>query len=202
MIVRPAARNVLERRHALPLELLVADGEDFVEQHDVRIEVRRDGKAEPHVHAGRVVLDWDVHEVLEPRVRGDAVVDGEGFGPRQSVNRRVQEDVFRPVSSGWKPVPSSIMLAICSAPPDQQMPTGRLVNAGDQLEKRALPRAVSADEGERLSLVDAKRHAAQRPEILAPLPRARAQQAESSHLDLAGVVAQHEPLREILRLDR
>ena len=39
---------------ALALEGFVADGEDLVEQQDVRLEVRRDREAEPHVHPGGV----------------------------------------------------------------------------------------------------------------------------------------------------
>ena len=111
------------------------------------------------------------------------------------MNRRVQEDVFAAGQLRMEAGSELDHAGDLRAPSDQQMSTGRLVNAGDQLEESALPRAVSSNEGERLSLVDVKRHAAQRPEILAPLPRASAKQAESSHLDLAGVVAQHEALR-------
>src|SRR5262249_54495870 len=49
---RPAALLELEDlAEALALELLVADGEYLVEQEDVRVDVRRDCEAEPHVHA-------------------------------------------------------------------------------------------------------------------------------------------------------
>ena len=48
---RPAL--LLEREdpaEALPLERLVADGENLVEQEDVGIEERRDCESEPHRH--------------------------------------------------------------------------------------------------------------------------------------------------------
>ena len=49
---RPAALLELEDlREALALELLVADGEDLVEQEHVGVDVRGDGEAEAHVHA-------------------------------------------------------------------------------------------------------------------------------------------------------
>ena len=41
----------LQRAHALLLEVVVADGEDLVEQQDVGLEVGRNREAEPHVHA-------------------------------------------------------------------------------------------------------------------------------------------------------
>ena len=67
-MVLPLRRNVRDRADALLLEIGVADGEDFVEQQDVGVEVRRNRESQPHVHAGRVVLDRHVHEVLEPGV--------------------------------------------------------------------------------------------------------------------------------------
>ena len=72
MIVLPSLHEPLHRLDAPLLEVGVADGEDLVEQQDVRIEVRRDRKAQPHVHARRVVLDRHVDEVLEPGVLDDA----------------------------------------------------------------------------------------------------------------------------------
>ena len=52
---------------------LVADGEDLVEQQHVRLDVRRDREAEPHVHPRRVRADRQVDEVLEPGERDDLV---------------------------------------------------------------------------------------------------------------------------------
>ncbi len=81
----PRGEKALQRRHALPLELFVADGENFVEQEDVGIEIGGNREAEPHVHAGGVVLDRHVHEVLKPRVRHHAVVHRRA--PRRATGR-------------------------------------------------------------------------------------------------------------------
>ena len=55
--VRPssAARPILPE--AFPLERGVADGEHFVHQEDLRLEMGRHGEGEPEVHAARVALD-------------------------------------------------------------------------------------------------------------------------------------------------
>ena len=50
---------------ALPLEGLVADGEDLVDEEDLRVDVDGHGEAEPDVHARRVVLDRRVDELLQ-----------------------------------------------------------------------------------------------------------------------------------------
>ena len=46
---------IAERRHPLhaaALEGRIPDAQDFVDDEDVRLEVRRDGESEPRVHAG------------------------------------------------------------------------------------------------------------------------------------------------------
>ena len=49
---RPSiARDVVHLAEAFSLELRVADGEDFVDDQDLGLEVRGDREGEPHVHA-------------------------------------------------------------------------------------------------------------------------------------------------------
>jgi hypothetical protein len=95
--------------HAPLLKVGVADGKDLVQQEDVRIEIGGDGEPEPHVHAGRVVLDRHVDEMFEARIFHDRVIN-----PSISARVRPWIDAFsttfsRPVSSGWNPTPSSII---------------------------------------------------------------------------------------------
>ena len=54
-----------DHAEALPLEALVADREDLVEEQHVRLEERGDREPEPHRHAGRVRADGAVDRVLE-----------------------------------------------------------------------------------------------------------------------------------------
>ena len=55
----------------------------------------------------------------------------------------------RPVSSGWKPVPTSSRLA--TRPHSSTRPRGRLGDAAQDLEQRALAGAVAADDAEDLA---------------------------------------------------
>ena len=59
-----AALELTELVEALVREAFVADGEHFVHQQDLRIDVDRHGEAEPHVHPRRVGLDRRVDEFL------------------------------------------------------------------------------------------------------------------------------------------
>ena len=55
----------VELVEALVLEGGVADRQHLVHEHDVRVDLDRDGKRQPHLHPGRVVLQLEVHELLE-----------------------------------------------------------------------------------------------------------------------------------------
>ena len=190
-----------QRAHALALELLVPDGEDFVEQQDVRIQVRRDRKSESHVHARGVVLDRHVHEVPQPGVGDDAVVDGEGFGAREAVDRRVEEDVLLTGQLRMKTGAQLDHAADADTAAHQHLSAGWPVNAGDDLQQRALAGAVAADERDRLPGRHADRHFAQRPEFLAARAVAGTQHPQRARLDVAGVVVQHEALGQLPRFE-
>ncbi len=194
-------KKPLECGHALALKLLVADGKNFVEQENLRIEVRRNGKPQAHVHSRRVVLDRDVHEVLKPRVRHHLVVDGERLCAREAVNRRIQQHVLL---AGELRMEAGAELDhagdVCAAA-DAEVSARRSVDSRDQLEERALARAIPSDERQRLPIRYSQGHAAKRPELLVACPRRGPEQGQRPHLDLTGIVAQHEALREIARLD-
>src|SRR5712692_4156000 len=54
------AGHVAHFAEAFLLEVDVADGEDFIDEEDFRLEMGGDGESEADVHAGRVVLDGSV----------------------------------------------------------------------------------------------------------------------------------------------
>ena len=61
----PIVPQSLECVRALLLEPAIADGEDLVEEQDVRVDVRHHRKAEPGAHAGGVVAQLQVLEVAQ-----------------------------------------------------------------------------------------------------------------------------------------
>ena len=91
------AAALLELRdaaEALALELLVAHGEDLVEQEHVGVDVRRDREAEPHVHAGRVGANGQLEVVADAGEVDDLVHAFADLRARETVERAVQEDVL------------------------------------------------------------------------------------------------------------
>ena len=72
--VRPCLRDVAHFPEALLLERGVADGEHFVDEQDLGLEMRGDRERQPQVHAARVALDRRVEEPLDLR-EGDDLVE-------------------------------------------------------------------------------------------------------------------------------
>ena len=63
--VRPAFGDVLHLAQALLLERGVADGEHFVDDQDLRLQVGGHRESQPHVHPAGVALDRRVEELLD-----------------------------------------------------------------------------------------------------------------------------------------
>src|SRR5437660_11696241 len=59
------AGDVAHSAEAFFLKVDVADGEDFVDEEDFRLEMGGDGESQADVHAGGVVLDGSVNEFFE-----------------------------------------------------------------------------------------------------------------------------------------
>ena len=157
---------------ALVLERLIADGQHFVHQQDVGVEMRRDGEGEPHRHPARVALDRHVEERLDAGELDDLVEPLPDLGAAHSDERAVEEDVLAAGELRMESGPHLEQRA--DAPVDVDVAGGRRGHAGDHLEQRALARAVATDEPDDLPLADLARHVAQRPEAvrLARRPRA------------------------------
>ena len=72
--VRPfAARDLIHLAKTLLLELGIADREHLVDDQDFRLQMRRDGKRQPHIHAGRIALHRRIEKPLDLGERDDLV---------------------------------------------------------------------------------------------------------------------------------
>src|SRR5260370_15625040 len=79
---------------AFLLEFGVADGENFVNDEDLGLEMRSDGKAEAHRHARGIALDRRVEEFLDLGESDDLVEFAADLGARHAKNRADQVDVL------------------------------------------------------------------------------------------------------------
>jgi len=87
-------RNVAHLADALLLECLITHGKHFIDEQDLRLQVRGDGEREAEIHAARVVLHRGVDELLHLCERDDLIELPRRVGARHSEDRAVQEDVL------------------------------------------------------------------------------------------------------------
>ena len=91
LVAAPELRELVE---ALVREAFVADGQHFVDQQHVGIDVDGHGEAEPHVHARRVGLHRRVDELPQLRELDDLVEAPLDLALRQAEHDAVDEDVL------------------------------------------------------------------------------------------------------------
>src|SRR5919106_3020005 len=160
------AAVLLEREdppEALPLERLVADREDLVEEEDVGVEERRDREAEAHRHPGRVRAHGPVDRVLELREGDDLVEALADVAAAEALDRAVQVYVLAAREVG---VEAGAQLEQRADPALGADAAGRrLDDPGDDAEEGRLPGAVAADEPDGLAARDVERDVAERPHV-------------------------------------
>ena len=146
----PAAAQLVQVVEAAALELLVAHRDDLVDDQDLRVEVDRDGEAEPDIHPAGVDLDRSVDEVAQPGEVDDAVHRRGDLTPAHAEDRAVEVDIF---PAGQLRVEACAQLehggdpAACGDGAE-----GGSVDACDQLEQRRLAGAVVSDQPVRSAL--------------------------------------------------
>src|SRR6266511_1280334 len=175
---------------ALALELLVADGEDLVEEKDVRVDVRRDREPEPHVHPRRIGAYGQVDELLQSGERDDLVELLADVRPLEPVDRAVEEDVL--AAREVRMEAGAQLEQRADAPTHLDLTRGRADDPGEEPEQRRLAGAVAPDEADGTPGLDVERDVPQRDD----LGRARAAARDDEILQtaaLAGIDLEHAP---------
>ena len=136
--------DITHLAEALPLEGDVADCEDFVNEQDFGLKVSGHRERQPHRHAARVMFDLRVEKALDLGERHDLVelaAISARFIPRITPFRKT---FSRPVSSEWKPVPTSS--SDPTRPRISARAVSRLGDARENFEQCRLAGAVASDE--------------------------------------------------------
>jgi hypothetical protein len=125
--------------------------------------MRRDRKAEAHVHATRVALDRCVEHVLDARELHDPVELSHDLGPTHPQHRAAQEDVLTAGQLGMEAGPELEQAA--DPPPAAQRADRRARYPREDLQQRALACTVAADHADDVAAHDLEFDSAQRPEL-------------------------------------
>ena len=86
--------EVMHLLETLELECLVANGQNFIDQQHIRVEVGGHGKTKPSGHARGVVLDLEIYELLESGEVDDLFKDLFDLGLGETQYGAVEVDVL------------------------------------------------------------------------------------------------------------
>ncbi len=160
--------ELLDPRVAFPLELLVADREGLVHEEDVRLDVGRDRKRETGRHPGRVGAHRRIDELFDLRPLDDPPHAPLHLAAGEAQQRPLQHDVLAP---GQLTVEAEAELEQRRDPADDEdPPCARRHHSGDQLQERALARAVPPDHPDGLAGLHLEGEVAQRLEFVEEEP--------------------------------
>src|SRR5262249_34490148 len=86
--------DIAHAAQTLALKRRVADGQHFVNQEYLRLELACDRKRKPQVHAARVPLDRRIEKAAHLRELDNLVEAARDVRPRQAENCAIEVDVF------------------------------------------------------------------------------------------------------------
>jgi hypothetical protein len=167
-ITASRACNLLHLPEALLLKFSVAYGENLIDDQDLWLKMRSDGKSEANRHSAAVVFDGSIEERLDLRERDDLIELSIDLGLAHTENRAVQVDVL---AAGQFRVKARADFQETGDPaPEASIPFGRLGDPAEDLEERALPCPVAANDPDDFAGLDLKGDITQGPKRLGGLP--------------------------------
>ena len=134
---------------ALLLKGGVPDREHLVDQDDLGLDLDRDREGEPYLHARGVVLELQIHELLELREGHDLVEAPLGLLARQAEHDRVDDHVV--ARRELRVEPHAELDERRQPAVDLDLSAIGLVDACEAFQQRALAAPVSSDDPEELT---------------------------------------------------
>src|SRR4051794_23045528 len=86
--------HVAHLAKAFLLKARIANGEDFVDKQNFALQIGRNSKREPQVHAAGISLYWSIDELFDLSKSDDLVEFALDLGLSHAQDGAVQEDVF------------------------------------------------------------------------------------------------------------
>ena len=144
----PGLLELLELVVALGLEEDVTDGESFIDDEDLRVDIDRDGKGEADEHTGGIGLHGLIDEITDVRERDDVVEPRIHLLAGESHDRPVHIDVLEPCI--FLIETSAQLEQGRNSSADSHTAFGRVQNAGYDLKDRGLSGTVGPDDAHAL----------------------------------------------------
>src|SRR5437667_12222573 len=160
-----AVDDFVHLRKAFLLKLRVAHGQNFIDNEDLRIQVRGHRECQSHIHATRVMFDGRFEKFLCSCEINNLVKLRVNLAPAHAQDCSVQINIFTASKVRMKAGANvekasyfSVKLGAAS---------GRFENPREYFQQRRFSGAVGPDDAHNLSRVDLEIDVLQRPENLA-----------------------------------
>ncbi len=141
------------------LEFGIANGQNFIDQNNVRIDVQRHAARQPRIHPGRVVFHRLVQKFPQPGKLDDAFEAFVNILAGHAHHDAVVKNVFHAAEFGMKPDPQFEHRG--NSPARAHRAGSRLHNTSGQLEHRGFTRAICSQNAEHLPARNIERHIVQ-----------------------------------------
>src|SRR5713226_10107922 len=128
----------------------------------------RHRKREPHLHAAAVMLKRGINEFFDIGESHDFIELPVNLGLARAKDGPAQEDIF--AASELRVKASPYFEQGSHAPADFGEAPGGFGHTGEDLEKGALARPVTADDSHHFALADLERDVLQRPDVRGRIP--------------------------------
>ena len=159
-----ALRDFADLAETFLLKCRVANCEHLVYDEHFRVQMRRHGKCEPHLHAARIVFDRGVDEALDFGKGDDLVELAIDVAPLHAENRAVEKHILAAAQLGMKAGPDFEQGSDEAA--NRDVPFSRSRNPRQHFQQRALTGAIASDDSNHFTLRDVERNVAQGPDAI------------------------------------
>src|SRR5690606_25138406 len=86
----------------LRLKFCVANSENFINDHDLRLQVGGYGESQPHFHARTVVLNRSLNKIFDATEGDDLIKFLSDLGPAHAENGTIEKNILPPCKLGVK----------------------------------------------------------------------------------------------------
>src|SRR5205823_1270262 len=133
---------------ALLLKLRITNGQDFIHDEDLRIEMGCHCERQPHIHSARIPFHRRVEELVDLSEGDDFLEFASDLRPAHAEDCAVQEDVL--ASGQLRMKAGAYFEQARHTAPQTHAPFGWFGNPREHLKQRRLPRAIATDDSDDL----------------------------------------------------
>jgi len=159
------ARNILHFPQALLLELCIPNRQNLIYDQNLWLQMRRNCKGEPHIHATAVALDWCIQEFLYAGERDNLVELALNFDFAHAQDGAIEKNVFAAGELGMEA--GAYLEQAGDAATDAHPASRGFCDAAENLEQGTLAGPIAADDAQHLALLYFERDIFESPELLA-----------------------------------